>query len=188
MVEGRPRPDRTWLIVAAVFILFWICYLIFFGPRPPALLENPGTSQPAAYDWSLSDLDDRPVEFSSFKGKALFLNVWATWCGPCVREMPSIAELARDPRLRGKNLEFVCVSTDDSSQVVRQFLKERNWPMTFLRAEQLPRVFRSDAIPTTFLITPDGRIVASEVGGFDWYKPGVVAILEKLAAPPAEPR
>ncbi len=70
-------------------------------------------SKPADYDWSLMDLDGQPVSFAKFKGKTVFLNIWATWCGPCVGEMPSIAKLARNPRLQDKNIEFVCVSTDD---------------------------------------------------------------------------
>src|SRR5437899_925247 len=141
MVEPRTRPDRTWLYIVVVFVIFWTLYLIFYSPRRRKVLENSGMSQPADYDWSLLDLDDRPVPFSRFKGKALFMNVWATWCGPCVGEMPSIARLAEEPRLRGKNIEFVCVSTDDSSDRVRRFLEGRNWKMTFLRAETLPMIF-----------------------------------------------
>jgi len=187
MPEGRPRPDRTWLYLAAGFVIFWTLYLVFFGPRRRAVLENSGMSQPAAYDWSLLDLEDRPVPFSSFKGKPVFLNIWATWCGPCVGEMPSIAALAEDPHLRGKNIEFVCVSTDESSDVVRRFLQGRNWTMTFLRADKLPVVFQT-GIPTTFVIAADGRIAACEVGAVQWHEPRVVSFLEKLAGPPVEPR
>jgi len=144
-------------------------------------------SQPAAFDWSLVDLDDRTVPFSRFKGKPVFLNIWATWCGPCVGEMPSIARLAQDPRLRGKDIEFVCVSTDESSGVVRRFLEGRDWSMTFLRADKLPPVFATEAIPATFVIAADGRIAASEVGAVDWHEPRIVSFLEKLAVPP-QPR
>ena len=51
-------------------------------------------SEPADFDWTVLDLEDQPVSFSKFKGKTVFLNFWATWCGPCVREMPSIDSLA----------------------------------------------------------------------------------------------
>jgi thiol-disulfide isomerase/thioredoxin len=188
MVEPRARPHRTWIYIVGVFVIFWTLYLIFFSPRRRAVLENSGMSQPADYDWSLLDLQDRPVPFSRFKGKAVFLNVWATWCGPCVGEMPSIARLAEDPRLRGKNIEFVCVSTDDSSDVVRRFLEGRDWKMTFLRAERLPGVFQSDGIPATFVIGADGRIAACEVGAVDWHEQRVVSFLEKLAGAPVAPR
>ncbi len=175
---------RTWLWIGLGFAVFWVLYLAFLGPRRPALLENTGLSQPAAYGWSLTDLNDQPVSFSRFQGKPLFLNIWATWCGPCVREMPSIARLAQDPRLQGKGIEFVCVSIDDSSQAVRRFLEGRSWSMTFLRAEQLPAVFRTEGIPATFLIAPDGRIAAAVEGSAQWDTPEVVRSLEKLATAP----
>ena len=171
-------------MIGLAFCIFWVGYLAFFGPRRRALLENSGMSEPAAYDWSALDLDDRPVSFSKFKGKTVFLNIWATWCGPCVAEMPSIARLANDPRLVKKSIEFVCVSTDDSSQRVRQFIKGKDWRMTFLRAESLPQVFMTEGIPSTFIIAPDGRIAATEIGSADWDDPHVKTFLEKLAAGP----
>ena len=82
----------------------------------------------------------------------MFLNVWATWCGPCVQEMPSIARLADDPRLKGKDIAFVCVSIDQSSAAVRTFLEGRPWRMSFFRAEDIPPVFSTDGIPATYII------------------------------------
>jgi thiol-disulfide isomerase/thioredoxin len=186
MPDPQPSSARTWLYVLIAFAVFWIGYLVFFGPRAsrPALLENSGMSQPAEYNWKLVDLEDRPVSFSRFKGKPVFLNVWATWCPPCVREMPSIAELATDPRLEGKGVEFVCISVDETSAAVRQFLRGKDWSMTFLRAESTPPVFSTTGIPATFLIAPDGRIAASEVGSANWHEPHVIEFLEKLAARP----
>jgi thiol-disulfide isomerase/thioredoxin len=175
---------KTWLWIGLGFTVFWVLYLWLLGPRRPALLENSGISRPAAYEWSPVDLNDQPVRFTRFQGKPVFLNIWATWCGPCVQEMPSIARLAQDPRLQGKGIEFVCVSIDDSTDAVRRFLEGRSWSMTFLRAEDLPPVFRTEGIPATFLIAPDGHIAAAEVGSAQWDAPEVVHFLEKLAAAP----
>jgi len=172
------------LLIGLGFIVFWVLYLALLGPRRPALLENSGMSRPAEYAWSLFDLDDQPVRFSRFRGKPVFLNIWATWCGPCVREMPSIARLAADSRLQGKGIEFVCVATDDSSDAVRRFIEGRSWSMTFLRAEKLPSVFLTEGIPATFVIAPDGRIAAAEVGSAQWDTPEVVRFLEKIAGAP----
>jgi thiol-disulfide isomerase/thioredoxin len=185
MAEAPRAPNRTWLYVAIAFALFWILCLKFFVPVRSNDLENTGISEPADYNWTLMDLDGQAVSFAKFKGKTVFLNIWATWCGPCVGEMPSIAKLARDPRLQNKNIEFVCVSTDGSALAVRQFLADKHWPMTILRADSLPAVFSSEGIPATFLIGPDGRIAASRVGAADWNEPDVVAFLEKLASAPA---
>jgi thiol-disulfide isomerase/thioredoxin len=184
MPETRTSQARNWWLIGLAFCIFWVGYLAFFGPRRRALLENSGMSEPAAYNWSVLDLDDQPVSFSRFKGKTVFLNIWATWCGPCVSEMPSIARLADDPRLVKKSIEFICVSTDDSSQRVRQFIQGKDWRMKFLRAERLPQVFMTEGIPSTFIIAPDGRIAATEIGSADWDDPHVKTFLEKLAASP----
>ena len=184
MTDTKPGPDRNWLIIALVFLGFWVVYLTFFAPGNRRPLERSGIDQPADYNWKLEDLREQPVPFSRFKGKTVFLNIWATWCGPCVGEMPSIARLAENPRLKGKNIEFVCVSTDDSTDTVVRFVRDKNWPMTVLRAQSLPPVFHTEAIPATYIITPGGRIVAAEVGANDWDKADVVAFLEKAATKP----
>lgn len=183
MTAETPRPDRSWLIVALVFLGFWIAYLGFFAPgnRAPSL-DGSGGNRPAEYGWALEDLQGQTVQFTRFEGKTVFLNVWATWCGPCVGEMPSIAKLAASPRFRGKNIEFVCISVDDSVADVRRFVADKNWPMTVLHARSLPRVFQTEGIPATFILSPEGRIVAAEVGASDWDRPEVVSFLEKTTA------
>jgi thiol-disulfide isomerase/thioredoxin len=183
--DQMKNPRRDWLLALMAFLIFWIGYLVFLGPGPgpaPDSLERSGISQPAAYDWSVLDLNrDEPVPFSRFKGKTVFLNIWATWCPPCVREMPSISRLAENPRLRDKGIAFVCISVDDSSEAVRRFLEGRGWGMSFYRAEKLPGVYSTDGIPATFILTPDGKIAAMQVGADEWDRPEVVALLEKLA-------
>jgi thiol-disulfide isomerase/thioredoxin len=183
MTKNQARkPGRDWLLAAMGFLIFWIAYLVWMAPRPEvASLENSGKRRPAEYNWTVLDLKDEPVPFSRFQGKVVFLNIWATWCGPCIEEMPSIARLAEDPRLRGKEIAFVCVSVDDSSDDVRRFLEGRTWSMTFFRAEKLPAAFMTDGIPATFIITPNGQIAASQVGSDQWDRAEVVTLLEKIA-------
>ena len=180
----QAKPDRTWLYLGLGFVALWCAYLAFFAPKfitsEPAL-DVSGLSRPADYSWSLLDLDDRPVKFSDYKGKAVFLNVWATWCPPCVREMPSIAALAADPRM--KDVAFVCVSADANSGTVKRFMEGKGWPMTVLRASGVPEVFATQGIPATFLIAPDGKIVSREEGARDWHTPEVVSLLATLAKP-----
>jgi thiol-disulfide isomerase/thioredoxin len=190
MSEPLAKPSRIWWYVAIGGTLFWAICLNIGLPGPRKLLENSGSSTPVNYDWSLVDLNDKPVLFSRFKDKTIFLNFWATWCGPCLREMPSIEKLARNPRLQGKNIEFVCVSVDRSTEVVRQYVADKNSPMTILRTADVPPVFQTEGIPATFVIAPDGRIAGSEVGAVDWNEPHVVEFLEKLAAhaPPGAAR
>ncbi len=167
-----PRPFNPWLLVAVVFAVAWIVGLVLFLPL------GSGPSMPADFAWTLRDLDDQPVEFKKYAGKPIFLNIWATWCGPCVAEMPSIARLAANPRL--KDVAFVCASVDDSPETVKRFLADKNWPMTILRSRDRPGIYYTDGIPATFIIAPDGRIVSKQVGSMDWDTPEIVAMLEKM--------
>jgi thiol-disulfide isomerase/thioredoxin len=181
MPDPKPaKADRTWLYVGLGFVVFWGIILLRFNPLA-MLPEAPGfeSPEPADYTWQLFDLDDKPVEFSRFKGKAVFLNIWATWCGPCIKEMPSIASLAADPKL--KDVAFVCVSTDESAGTVKQFLADKSWPMTILRADDVPKAFFTPGIPATFLIAPDGSVADMKVGATFWNTPKMVAFLESLA-------
>jgi len=179
----RPKIDRTWLTVGLLFVVFWTGYLIYFNPlkvsRAVPRLAGSALPLPADYGWRLLDLDGKPVEFARYRGRAVFLNVWATWCPPCVGEMPGIARLAADPRM--KDVAFVCVSNDDDADTVKRFLAGKDWPMTVLRATDAPPVFATKGIPATFLIAPDGRIVASHVGGSEWDDPAVISMLEDLS-------
>ncbi|MFO0908468.1 MAG: TlpA disulfide reductase family protein [Isosphaeraceae bacterium] len=180
---AAPRGDRTWLSIVVGFVVLWGLYLAFFGPGrlgPGRNLEGSGLAQPADYGWKLRDLNGGEVSFSRFKGKPIFLNIWATWCGPCVRELPSIAQLAERKELEG--VQVVCVATDDSAETVKSFVARQNWPssMIVLHASDLPPVFFTEGIPATFIIDPSGRVVASEVGSADWNTPEVVSLLKKL--------
>jgi thiol-disulfide isomerase/thioredoxin len=159
--------------------------VLLFGPRGPLSelaapdLAEPKTAARADYHWTLYDLDDRPVDFARYRGKPIFLNIWATWCGPCVEEMPSIASLASNPRM--KDVAFLCVSAHDSSPQIRRFLHDHKLRLPVFSASDVPPVFQRTGIPSTFLITKDGRIAAEQVGSARWDDPTVVDYLEDLA-------
>lgn len=191
MTETSPRPASRWWIWALGGAIAWTVYLVVFGPKAapdfrlnPPVLKSPGPASRAEYHWTLLDLEGAPVEFSKFEGRTVFLNIWATWCPPCIAELPSIANLAGNARL--KDVAFVCVATDESAASVRHFLRDKHWPMTVLRATNLPEVFMTEGIPATFLIARDGRIAASEVGAMQWDDPSVVDFLTSLSPKTAD--
>lgn len=117
------------------------------------------------YQWHIEDLDGNMLELSSLKGKVIFINFWATWCPPCLAEMPSIQRLYDEFK---DDIAFVMVS-QESKGILREFVekKEYSFPVYVLRSRQ-PNVFASRSIPASFLISPEGQIVMKKQGAARW--------------------
>ncbi|MFY0628399.1 MAG: TlpA family protein disulfide reductase [Reichenbachiella sp.] len=118
----------------------------------------------ANYQFSIKNMKGDVVAFEEFKGKTIFLNFWATWCAPCVAEMPDIYNLYK--KLEGReDVAFVLISVDDDLAKVQQFIqrKEYEFPIYFL-ASHRPSVFQNNTVPTTYIISKEGKIVAKRSG------------------------
>lgn len=140
-----------------------------FSPLP-APRPAPGV------DFSASD--GRPASLADFRGRWVLVNLWATWCGPCVREMPSLDRL--QARFGGR-LTVVAISEDRSgAQVVdpfRQKLGLTNLALYLDPKANAQRAFAVRGLPTSFLIDPQGRILGRLEGAADWDAPDIVARL-----------
>ncbi len=133
-------------------------------------------------DLSFTALDGGKVSLSSFKGKVLFVNIWATWCAPCRDEMPSMQKLYE--QMKGENFEMVAISIDkDGKKAVAPFVKELG--LTFpvlLDAEQKSSApFKITGVPETFLVNQEGIILHHVVGPTTWDRPVIVNALKTLA-------
>jgi thiol-disulfide isomerase/thioredoxin len=117
------------------------------------------------YNWNLYDIQGNGYDFKNTKGKVILVNFWATWCPPCVAEMPSLQKLYND---YGDKVDFVLVTYDDKEKV-RNFLSENNYsfPVYFERNNR-PVSLASNSIPTTYLIDKKGVIIIKEIGAADW--------------------
>lgn len=123
-------------------------------------LDEPAV--PARYDFELTRADGRQVSFQEFEGKTVFLNFWATWCPPCIAEMPDIEDLYEKT---GDKVAFVMISLDEDPEKAKQFIqrKDLDLPVYFL-ASQLPSVYNPRSIPTTYVLSPEGRIEMTRHG------------------------
>lgn len=117
----------------------------------------------ADYDFLLQDADGHTLSFEKFRGKTLFVNLWATWCPPCIAEMPDINNLYNE--IAREDIAFVMISLDDNFEKAKTFVVERefDFPVYTLNSP-LPPVFNSRSIPTTYVISPDGKILAKHQG------------------------
>ena len=143
-MPAPPSETKKWLGVALAAVVAYAAFRMTLGSRfaggvsDAPMLEGSAPAGPADFRWSLQDVEGTPVDFAKFRGKPVVLNIWATWCPPCVEEMPTLSRLAAHPGLKAKGVEVVCVSTDESADALRAFLKDKGWGMTVLRATDVP--------------------------------------------------
>ncbi len=134
----------------------------------------------ADYNLTVESLEGKKINLNDFRDKVIFLNFWATWCGPCIIEMPRIQELYNE--VMSEKIKFLLVSDEDTS-TVRKFLKNNsyNLPIYILKnSSYLPQVFEHQGIPVTFILSKDGKIVLKHSGGANWSDPSVVKLLKDL--------
>lgn len=176
-LEGRLRIRSAASTVSAFVAIFalWAAFA-----RPGALGAG-GEVGKAAPDFALRDLGGRTLRLSHHRGKAVFLNFWATWCIPCRIEMPSMEAIYKD--YRGKGLEILAVSLDQGPvSEVEAFVKEYklSFPILLDPGMEVAQKYRVLGLPSTYLIGRSGRIVGREVGGRDWTEPAHRKLIEDL--------
>ncbi len=133
-------------------------------------------------DLTLTAMDGKKVNLSSYRGKVLFVNLWATWCAPCRDEMPGMQKLYE--QMKGENFEMLAISIDkDGLKAVAPFVKELKltFPILLDVEQQAAGPFHITGVPETFLVSPDGTILHHLVGPATWDKPEIANALKTLA-------
>jgi thiol-disulfide isomerase/thioredoxin len=134
------------------------------------------------YAFKLKDITGKTISVSDFKNKTIFLNIWATWCGPCKMEMPSIQKLYNS--LDHDKVIFIMLSIDtpDKDQKVIKFIQDNNYTFPVFRPEgALPSQLQVPSIPTTFVISPAGKVVSKRAGAANYDTPEFKKLLEELS-------
>jgi len=158
------------LSLAAVFLsVLSGCYS---GTRPPRIGSN-------APDFTVQD-SDRTVTLSQFRGQVVVLNFWATWCPPCVEEMPSLVEIQR--RMKAKGITVVAVSMDVDQGAYDQFLKDHNVNLLTVRDpnQKSNRLYGTFKFPETYIIDRNGMMRRKFIGAVDWTAPEITDFLNKM--------
>lgn len=120
---------------------------IFAGSPSP--IKSELRENVKSYDWELMDLNGNPVNFSESQEKVTLVNFWATWCPPCVAEMPSFQKLVDK---YGDQMDFYFVS-QESPKVIERFVKSKEYNLPIYNPKtNWPKEFASDGLPTTFLL------------------------------------
>jgi len=134
-----------------------------------------------APNFCLEGLKGKKWELKNFKGKVVFLNFWATWCGPCKEEMPSMEALYQ--QFKEKDFVFLTISVDyEGRRPVKEFIEKHRYTFPVLldpRCEILD-LYKAKGIPTTIVIDKNGRMIGKAVGPKNWTSPEVLSLLNLL--------
>ena len=134
-----------------------------------------------APSFTLPGLDGKMVSLADYKGKVVLLNIWATWCPPCVEEMPSMEKLHQE--LKGETLEILAVSIDVSgANTVIPFMKKHklSFPALTDTNGAIKNLYKTTGVPESFIIDKDGVIVEKIIGPRDWATPGAISYFRSL--------
>lgn len=143
----------------------------------PSEIKKANRETLSDYSWNLKLDGTTAVDFNDFKGKVVLVNFWATWCPPCIAEMPSLQDLYND---YGDKIEFVLIASDQKSKV-DAFLQKNSYTMpTYYEASNTPELLLSNSIPATFLIDKNGNIVIEKTGAADWNSKKTREIIDGL--------
>jgi thiol-disulfide isomerase/thioredoxin len=184
---------KEWAIFAGVLLTLYLTGLhtdvAAFAQRMVLAtgIANPDTEvteekTKAAYDFTLNQLDGEILDFKDLRGKVVFINFWATWCAPCVAEMPSIHglyEIYKD----NPEVVFVMVNVENNEVKARKFIKKKKYyfPIYLPNSTQIPKVYESKGIPTTFVIDKEGYIAYKKVGMAKYDADNFVKMIARLA-------
>ncbi|MGA3349399.1 MAG: TlpA disulfide reductase family protein [Candidatus Sulfotelmatobacter sp.] len=133
----------------------------------------------AAPDFTVQDAD-HTVTLSQLKGQIVVLNFWATWCPPCIEEMPSLVQMQQ--RMKAKGVTVLAVSVDADGSAYRQFLKDHNVNLLSVRDpdQKSNGLYGTSKFPETYIIDRSGVIRRKFIGAVDWTEPDVIEYLGKL--------
>ena len=152
------------------------------GQMKSLVVEATAAPAPAA---TFTDAAGKPHTLAEFRGKVVVLNLWATWCGPCVEEMPTLARL--ETATLGQPVVIVPVSVDNADDVAnaQAFIAKRP-PLPFYSDPKYALAFAfkppAEGLPTTVLIDPAGNVRARVSGGADWSGPDARKVIAALEA------
>jgi cytochrome c biogenesis protein CcmG/thiol:disulfide interchange protein DsbE len=156
---------------AAILLLVILC-ACYTGSRPPRI----GSSAP---EFTVQDSQNK-VSLSQFRGQVVVLNFWATWCAPCVEEVPSLVEMQR--RMKAKGITVVAVSVDVDEGAYKQFVKDHNVNLLTVRdpAGKSNGLYGTFKFPETYIIDRNGVMRRKFIGAVDWTEPEITDFLSKL--------
>ncbi len=143
----------------------------------PSVIDEEDRVVLTDYDWQLVDENGITYNFNDAKGRVVFINFWATWCPPCIAEMPSMEKLYQDYK---EDVDFLFVS-NETQEVISKFKKKHDYEFrVHASVTPNPVQLETSSIPRTFVLDRDGNIVIDKTGAADWNSKTVRRLLDDL--------
>ena len=173
------NPRRLLLAVLAVVLGYGASFTLYHHDNFEA--EASAADSSSAPELTLNRLGGGIAHLSDYRGKWVLLNFWATWCSPCVAEMPSMEEFSQ--KFKAKNLVVLAVSVDRGGpEKVKKFVKQYGLTFDIFHDPESDssNKYRVSSLPSTFVINPKGEIVSQAEGMREWNDPEIVAYFDDL--------
>jgi thiol-disulfide isomerase/thioredoxin len=136
-------------------------------PKNPQRNEAARNYPEADLQLQLKNSKGEEVSLEDYRGKVIFINLWATWCPPCIVEMPDIEKLYRD--LKDEDVVFIMLSLDHKFQKAVDFVEKNNYSFEIYETVKgMPDMYYTQSIPTTFVINAEGKLVLTHIGMGDF--------------------
>ena len=174
---------RSITLLFLILIMIGVFVLLFKGEHSFLNLSTTPRLRPKvrAPNFTFPGLDGKMVSLTDYKGKVVLLNIWATWCPPCVEEMPSIEKLYRE--LKGEEFEILAVSIDaQGAKAVAPLVKKYNlsFPVLLNPDGTMLNLYGTTGIPESFVIDKKGNVEEIIIGSRDWATLEVIGLFRKL--------
>ena len=148
--------------------------LLSYNPKPADARIN---EKVTSYDWTLKGLDGEIINLKQHKGQVLFINFWATWCPPCIKEMPGLQNLYND---YGDKITFLFIARDKEKRVEAFLVKKEYELPVYFENGLTPKTLYHPSLPTTYIIDKESNIRVAKNGEADWNSESIRTLLEKL--------
>lgn len=173
----------TLVVAVGLAGLFWMWRQNTIGGEPVRITQIDEMETQGLPNFEVKNLEGKPVQLSDFKGQVVIVSFWASWCGPCLEEFPSMIELVE--KMNGQ-VKLLAISQDSSKEEIEAFLKSfpksKNPNIHILWDEdhKVGQQFNADRLPESFVAGKDHRLVRKIVGSINWATPQAITFMQEL--------
>ena len=177
------RENKKQVVFLAVLVLFAVLFIIGYLVKDKSPGKKIISNSDQAPDFHLQTQEGRVVSLSDFRGKVVMVHFWATWCPPCVEEIPTLDNLYR--ALSGRDFELLAICVDEGgAAAVAPFIRKNklNLPVFFDPERSIAGLYGTYKFPETYIVDRQGVVRLKVIGPRDWSDPANVHILKRIMA------